>query len=65
MTADDYRRAISVENVRGETAPAGRAAQREEITSILQAYERSPIGVRGTAIGRVLQGAAPITGLEK
>lgn len=57
MNAEDYRRAISVENVRGETVPAGRAAQSDEIKSILQTCEQSSIGVRDAAMLALLYGA--------
>ena len=59
MSAEDYHKAASVENVKGETIPAGRDLSSGEIAALLAACEsdESPAGVRDAAIIGVMYGA--------
>lgn len=54
--ADDYRRAVDVENVKYKTLPAGRDLQQGEILSLSSACleDDSPAGVRDAAIVGIL-----------
>lgn len=45
MAGDDYQMAASVESVRGETTPAGRALARGELAALLASCEQTPLGV--------------------
>jgi site-specific recombinase XerD len=56
MAGDDYQMAASVESVRGETTPAGRALARGELAALLATCDQSPLGVRDAAILSVLYG---------
>jgi integrase len=52
MTAEDYRRAVDVRNIKAETLPAGRELDQEEISALAEVCrgDRSPSGPRDTAI---------------
>ena len=52
MGAEEYQRAIMVDNVKGETLPAGRELGSGEIVALMAACEKdpSPAGVRDAAI---------------
>ena len=56
MTGEDYHRAASVESVKGETLPAGRALSSGEIAGLMQACENdtTPAGARDAAIIAIL-----------
>ena len=56
MTAEEYQRAASVVNVRGETVPAGRALAHQELTALLHSCDDSPLGRRDAAIITLLYG---------
>jgi len=59
MSAEDYHRAARLSPVIGETLPAGRELQAEEIASLIQncIEDGSPIGIRDAAIISILFGA--------
>lgn len=52
MSAEDYQRAVDVDNVKGDTLPAGRDLQQGEILALVTACQQdaSAAGVRDTAI---------------
>lgn len=52
MTAEDYQRAVDVQNVKGETVPAGRELSTGEILALVTVCKTdpSPAGVRDAAI---------------
>ena len=52
MNAEDYYRAVDIENVKGETLPAGRELVKKEITRLMDVCtsDISPVGVRDGAI---------------
>lgn len=52
MSAEDYQRAIDVQNVKGETLPAGRDLQQGEILALVDAClnDDSAAGIRDAAI---------------
>jgi site-specific recombinase XerD len=50
MGAEDYQTAVSVENVKGETVPAGRHVPIGEVTAILNTCEQDAGGIRDAAI---------------
>ncbi len=52
-----YRRAISVEPVRGKRLPPGRSLSSVEICSVFQSCDRSPVSYRDGAIMSLLYGA--------
>jgi site-specific recombinase XerD len=56
MSAEDYQKAASVESVRGETVPAGRALSGGELAGLLDTCELEPLGVRDAAILSLLYG---------
>lgn len=58
MDSDDYRQAADIENVKGETVPAGRALTSGEIAALLNdcAGDTSPNGARDAAIIGLLYG---------
>lgn len=56
MAGDDYQMAASVQSVRGETTPAGRALARGELQALLATCDQTPLGVRDAAILSVLYG---------
>ncbi len=59
MSAEDYHRAASVENVAGETLPSGRELNSGEITALMMACGRDPgpAGVRDGVIIALLYSA--------
>jgi site-specific recombinase XerD len=50
MTAEDYQQAASVENLKGETMPAGRAIGAGELGALLNTCGNDPLGIRDAAI---------------
>lgn len=70
MTAEDYQRAASVENVRGERLPAGRELSSGEISALMMGCgsDFGPAGVRDAAVVAVLYSCglrrAEITGMD-
>lgn len=56
MTAEDYQKAASIESVRGETVPAGRALAHGEIASLLAVCDDTPLGIRDAALISILYG---------
>jgi site-specific recombinase XerD len=56
MSAEDYQKAASVESVRGETVPAGRALSGGELVALLDTCEQKPLGIRDAAIISLLYG---------
>lgn len=56
MSAEDYQKAASVESVRGETVPAGRALSGGELAGLLETCEQEPLGIRDAAILSLLYG---------
>ena len=59
MTAEDYHRARDVENIKGETLPAGRELSEGEIAALIGTCEQDPsnAGARDAAIIAVMYGA--------
>ena len=68
MSAEAYQQAASVENVRGETVPAGRAVAGGELAALLDTCDQKPQGIRDAAILSLLYGAglrrAEVVGLN-
>jgi site-specific recombinase XerD len=70
MVADDYSRAIAVENVRAKVQPKGEAVGQEELAALFKvcAEDPSPAGRRDTAMFAVLYGGglrrAELCGLD-
>lgn len=68
MPAEDYHKAASVERVRGETVPAGRALTGGELAGLLDTCELEPLGIRDAAILSLLYGCglrrAELVGLQ-
>ncbi|MBE2224312.1 MAG: tyrosine-type recombinase/integrase [Anaerolineae bacterium] len=56
MSAEDYQKAASVESVRGETLPSGRALSAGELVGLLNACETTPLDTRDAAILSLLYG---------
>jgi site-specific recombinase XerD len=56
MSAEEYQKAASVESVRGETVPAGRALSGGELAGLLDTCEPDPLGARDAAIISLLYG---------
>lgn len=56
MSAEDYQRATSVESIRGETVPAGRALSSGELAGLLGTCEQKPLGIRDAAMISLLYG---------
>jgi site-specific recombinase XerC len=56
MSAGDYQKAASVESVRGETVPAGRALAQAEIAALLATCDDTPLGIRDAALISILYG---------
>jgi len=56
MTAEEYQKAASVESIRGETIPAGRALSSGELIGLLDGCESTPLGARDAAILSLLYG---------
>ena len=50
MSSEDYYRAVSVENVKGERLPTGRHINAGEISAMLATCEQDAIGIRDAAI---------------
>lgn len=50
MTAEEYQTAASVENIKGETVPAGRHVPLGEVTALLNTCELTAAGIRDAAI---------------
>ncbi len=50
MDAADYQKAASVENVKGETVPAGRAVAAGELVGLLDTCDQTRLGIRDAAI---------------
>jgi integrase/recombinase XerD len=52
MSAEDYYRSVDIENVKGETLPAGRQLDGDEITNLMEvcAAKPTPAGIRDGAI---------------
>lgn len=59
MTAEDYYRAKSIENIKGSTVPAGRALADGEIAALMGACESdtTPAGPRDAAIIGIMAGS--------
>ncbi len=70
MSAEDYRRAIELKPITGETLPAGRELSQDEILALMDACQRdkTPAGTRDAAIIGLLYAAglrrAEIAGLS-
>lgn len=56
MSAEDYQKAASVESIRGETLPSGRALSAGELVGLLNACEVTPLDIRDAAILSLLYG---------
>lgn len=56
MSAEDYQKAASVESIRGETLPSGRALSSGELVGLLNNCEATPLDIRDAAIFSVLYG---------
>lgn len=56
MSAEDYQKAASVESIRGETLPSGRALSSGELAGLLNTCEAMPLDVRDAAIFSLLYG---------
>jgi len=56
MSAEEYQKAASVESVRGETLPGGRALAAGELVSLLHVCPPTPLGIRDAAIISLLYG---------
>jgi len=56
LTAEDYRRAVDVPNVRGSTLPAGRSLSAGEISALFSSCGDDPAGRRDRALIAVLYG---------
>ncbi len=54
VTAEDYHRAASVENVKGETIPAGRSIPVGELTALLNTCGQDVTGIRDAAVISIL-----------
>lgn len=50
MPAEDYTRAVDIDNVIGSTVPAGRQLENREMNALLQVCDSSTIGIRDAAI---------------
>ena len=56
MSAEDYQKAASVENIRGETLPSGRAFSTGELVSLLRTCQSTALDIRDAAILSLLYG---------
>ncbi len=56
MSAEEYQKTASVESIRGETLPSGRALAAGELVGLLNACEASPLDIRDAAILSLLYG---------
>jgi site-specific recombinase XerD len=54
MTSDEYHTAAAVENVKGETVPAGRAVASGELAALMGTCDDSAAGARDAAIIAIL-----------
>ncbi len=50
MSAEDYQQAASVESLKGETIPAGRAVAAGELVGLLDTCDQTRLGIRDAAI---------------
>jgi site-specific recombinase XerD len=50
MSGDDYHRAVSVKNVKGETIPAGRSIPQGELLALLNTCGQDMTGIRDAAV---------------
>lgn len=50
MSAEDYHKAASVESVKGETVPAGRALKSGELAALLETCDGGATGIRDAAM---------------
>lgn len=50
MSAEDYHKAASIDNVKGQTVPAGRAITRDEISALLDTCGQTATDIRDAAI---------------
>jgi site-specific recombinase XerD len=57
MPAEDYHLAASVENVKGQTVPAGRHVPSGELVALLGTCDQSQLGIRDAAVLSLLYGA--------
>jgi site-specific recombinase XerD len=70
MDADEYQRAVAVENIRAKTQPKGEAVGQEELAALFKvcAEDESPAGRRDAALFAVLYGGglrrAEVCGLD-
>lgn len=56
ISAEDYQKAASVESVRGETLPSGRALSSGELSGLLNTCAATPLDIRDAAILSLLYG---------
>ncbi|MCA9942428.1 MAG: tyrosine-type recombinase/integrase [Anaerolineales bacterium] len=56
MSAEEYQKAASVESIRGETLPSGRAIASGELVGLLNTCNHKPLDVRDAAILSLLYG---------
>lgn len=57
MTAEEYQKAASIESVKGETLPAGRAIASGELVGLLDSCDQTKKGIRDAAIISLLYAA--------
>lgn len=69
MSGEDFQQAASVENVKGETVPAGRAIASGELVALLDTCDQTTTGIRDAAIISLLYSAglrrAELVGLNR
>lgn len=56
ISGDDYQKAASVESIRGETLPSGRALSSDELSGLLSTCKATPLDTRDAAILSLLYG---------
>lgn len=56
MSADDYHAAVAIENIKGETVPAGRSIPQGEIVALMGTCDQTRTGIRDAAVFAVLYG---------
>lgn len=54
MEAEEYQKAASVENVKGETVPGGRVVATGELVGLLDTCDQTRLGIRDAAISSLL-----------